>query len=78
MGLQHLRGLRELRELWLTDTSVSYEAVEDLQHQLPDCQIHTGSMLNPFQGRAECDTQLTHVRQIGIGDRLAATPSHTT
>lgn len=48
VGLQHLSGLHKLKELELLDTQVSYDGVERLRTQLPDCEIHTGSTLNPL------------------------------
>ena len=44
-GMQHLNGLPELSELSLFDTQVSDARVEELRGQMPDCEIHTGSLL---------------------------------
>jgi hypothetical protein len=38
-GLEHLKGLKRLRDLSLADASVSVAAVEDLRRALPGCEI---------------------------------------
>jgi len=38
-SLDHLKGLKHLRELSLADAPVSAQAVEQLRRSLPDCEI---------------------------------------
>ena len=42
MGLKHLHGLDNLRELDLTGMKVSAESVAALQKALPKCKITSG------------------------------------
>ena len=38
-GLEHLKGMTNLRKLTLVDTQVTDEGVDKLQQALPDCKI---------------------------------------
>lgn len=38
-GLQHLKSLQKLRQLFITSTSITHTGISDLQTALPQCQI---------------------------------------
>jgi hypothetical protein len=41
-GLNHLKGLRNLRSLSLTQTGVTWKGITELLTDLPDCKLHLG------------------------------------
>lgn len=41
-GLEHLKGLGKLKELFLHNTQVTAAGAAELQKALPSCQIHFG------------------------------------
>jgi hypothetical protein len=38
-GLEHIKGLTNLEQLWLIDTKVTDEGVEELEEALPQLQV---------------------------------------